>query len=64
MGCGTPNPKTHPTSSPYISCFSEFYEELEKGRKLLIYEDFVLDITELLNKRSADFKLLNTIAGK
>ncbi len=48
----------------HITSYTEFFEELEKGRKLVVYEDVVLDVTQFVPTHPGGPDLLLPLVGK
>lgn len=64
MGCGQSRARSSAVIKKHITSYTEFFEELEKGRKLVVYEDVVLDVTQFVPTHPGGPDLLLPLVGK
>ncbi len=64
MGCGRSNARGDAVSRRHIATYTEFFEELAKGRKLVMYEDLVLDLAQLMSTHPGGPEVLAPVIGR
>ena len=63
MGCGATGKRKDPIATQRIGTYEEFFEEIAKGRKLIVYEDVVLDVGKYAALHPGGAETVNSCIG-
>jgi len=63
MGCGKSTARRDAVTKKHISSYTELYEEIAKGRKLVVYEDVVLDIVPIMSTHPGGVDIWDEVIG-